>query len=74
MILATAIIIIIILFLACILVVPFNILLNLNVEGLKINGYFKLTWIKIKLLKREFPEKGKEKKKEKKKSQKKTKV
>lgn len=65
MILAIAIILILILFLVCILVIPFNIFLNLNVNGLKINGYFKLTWIKIKLFRREFPDKEiKEKKKE----------
>lgn len=47
------------------MVIPFNIFLNLNVNGLKINGYFKLTWIKIKLFRREFPDKEiKEKKKE----------
>ena len=67
MILAIAIILILILFLVCILVIPFNIFLNLNVNGLKINGYFKLTWMKIKLFQREFPDKEiKEKKKKKK--------
>jgi hypothetical protein len=38
----------------------------LNVNGLKINGYFKLTWIKIRLIQKEFPDKEiKEKKKKK---------
>lgn len=66
MILAITIILILILFLACILVIPFNIFLNLNVDGLKINGCFKLTWIKIRLVQREVPDKEiKEKKKKK---------
>jgi hypothetical protein len=44
-------------------VVPFSILLKLNVRGLKINGNFKLTWMKIRLVQKKFPEKSKEKKK-----------
>jgi hypothetical protein len=38
----------------------------LNVNGLKVKGYFKLTWIKIRLIQKEFPDKEiKEKKKKK---------
>jgi hypothetical protein len=51
-------------------VIPFNLLLNLNVSGLKIDGYFKLTWMKIRLVQKKFPEK---KEKEKKKTEKKEK-
>jgi hypothetical protein len=63
MILAAAIILILMLIFTCILVVPFSILLKLNVRGLKINGNFKLTWMKIRLVQKKFPEKSKEKKK-----------
>lgn len=57
MILTAAIILILILIFICILVVPFNILINLNVCGLKINGNFKLIWMKIRLFQKEFPDK-----------------
>lgn len=66
MILATAIILIILLILICILVVPFNIFLMLNVKGRKIEGNFRLTWMKIRLFKKEFPEDKVKKKKVKK--------
>lgn len=39
--------------------VPFNIFLKLKIGGLEIKGYFKLTWIKIRLFQREFPDKNK---------------
>jgi len=56
LILATTIILIIILIFVCILVVPFNILLFLNVEGKDFSGYFKLTWMRIRLFQKEFPD------------------
>ena len=34
--------------------VPFNIYLNLTNHGFKVDGYFKITWMKIKLVKREI--------------------
>jgi len=37
-------------------VIPFNITLKLNLNGLKTEGYFKLTWMKIKLFQKEFPD------------------
>lgn len=46
--------------------IPFNIFLNLNINGLNTKGYFKLTWIRIKLFKKEFPDKDEEKKETKK--------
>jgi len=45
-------------------VIPFDILLNLNVDGLKISGYFKLTWIRIRLLQSKFPDKKEVKREE----------
>lgn len=54
MILATTIILIIILISACILVVPFEICIDLSIQGFKFEGYLKITWMKIKLIKREF--------------------
>ena len=47
------------------MLIPFHITLNLNNKGLDYNGYFKVTWLRIKILKREIPEKE-EKKEEKK--------
>jgi len=64
LILEAAIILVLILVLVCILVVPFDIALNLNIDGFKTRGYFKLTWMKIRLLQNEFP--GAQKKIEKK--------
>ncbi len=71
MIIEIAIILIIVLILLCILVIPFNIFLNLNFQDLKAHGYFKVTWLKIKLFRREFPDKdGKKKDKKDKKDKK----
>ena len=50
-----------ILILTCVLVIPFNILLNLNVDGLKVKGYFELTWIRIRLFRKEFPDEDEKK-------------
>ena len=68
MILLISILLILALILICILVLPFNIFLNINVNGSKIVGYFKLTWMKIRLFQKEFPdtEKEEEKREEKK--------
>lgn len=55
-----AIVLVLVLFLLCILLIPFNICLNLKLKGLKIEGFFKLTWMKIRLLKRTFPDDKKE--------------
>lgn len=46
--------------------IPFNIILNLNINGLNASGYFKLTWIRIRLFQKKFPDKEDQKKKEKK--------
>lgn len=61
----TAIILIIVLIIIGILVVPFHICLNLRNNGFKIQGYFKLTWLKIKLIQRKIPLEEKKKTKEK---------
>lgn len=47
--------------------IPFHISLNLKNQGMEYNGYFQLTWMKIRLVKREIPseEEEKEKKEEK---------
>ncbi len=59
------IIFLIVILIAGIMLIPFHITLNLNNKGLDYNGYFKVTWLRIKILKREIPEKE-EKKEEKK--------
>lgn len=46
--------------------IPFNIFLNLNLDGLNARGYFKLTWIRIRLFQKKFPDED-QKKEEKKK-------
>ena len=44
------------------MVIPFHITLNLGNREMDVKGYFKITWLKIKILKREIP--SKEEKKE----------
>ena len=46
------------------MVVPFHITLNLNNNGLDVKGYFKVTWMKIRIIKRDIPTEKKEKKEE----------
>ncbi|MGZ7050101.1 MAG: DUF2953 domain-containing protein [Methanobacterium sp.] len=41
----------------------------MNINGVKFNGYFKLTWIRIRLYQKEFPEEKKKKKKKEEKKQ-----
>jgi hypothetical protein len=57
------IILVIVILLASIMMIPFHITLNLGNEGLEFKGYFKVTWMRIKILKQEIP--SKEEKKEK---------
>jgi len=56
------IILVIIIIIASIMVIPFHITLNLGNRDMDFKGYFKITWLKIKILKREIP--SKEEKKE----------
>ena len=51
------------------MLIPFHISLNLNNNGLDYNGYFKVTWLRIRILRKEIPikEEEKEEKKEEKK-------
>jgi hypothetical protein len=56
------IILIIIILLVSIMMIPFNITLNLNKKGLEAKGYFKITWMKIRILKRDIPSQEKEEK------------
>ncbi|MGB7968898.1 MAG: DUF2953 domain-containing protein [Methanobacterium sp.] len=60
------IIILLVILIASITLIPFHITLNLNNKGLDYNGYFKITWLRIGILKREIPikEEEKEEKKE----------
>jgi len=58
------IILVIILLFASIMMIPFHITLNLGNKGLEFSGYFKVTWMKIRILKRDIPSKD-EKKEEK---------
>lgn len=63
------IILVILVILASILMIPFHISLNLKNQGTDYTGYFQLTWMKIRIFKREIPfeeEKEEEKKEEKK--------
>lgn len=62
----TAIILILLLILLAILVVPFQIDLNLYKEGSKVRGNFRISWMKIRFLQRKIPSKKKEKEKKKK--------
>ena len=39
------------------MVIPFHITLNLGNREMDVKGYFKMTWLKIKILKREIPSK-----------------
>jgi hypothetical protein len=48
------------------MLIPFHFILNLGNKGLDYNGFFKITWLKIKILKREIPSKEEEQKEEKK--------
>ncbi len=59
-----AIILIILIFVAGILVVPFHIYLNVYNTGFKVNGTFRLTWMKIKLIQKEIPPEKQSQKKE----------
>lgn len=62
---------VIILFLTSIMMIPFHITLNLDNKGLEFNGYFKVTWMRIKILKRDIPSKEEKKQEEDKKKDKK---
>ena len=58
------IILVIILLLVSIMMIPFHITLNLNNKGLEAKGYFKVTWMKIRIIKRDIPTEKKEEKEE----------
>lgn len=68
------IIILIVILIASIMLIPFHISLNLNNKGLDYDGYFKLTWLRIRILRREIPLKEEKKKKEEKEAEKKAKA
>jgi Protein of unknown function (DUF2953) len=55
------IILVIIIIIASIMMIPFHITLNLGNKGMDIKGYFRITWIKIKILQREIPSEKKKK-------------
>ena len=61
------IIILLVILIASIMLIPFHISLNLNNKGLDYNGYFKVTWLRIRILRREIPVKEEKKEEEKKK-------
>ena len=60
------IIILIAILIAIIMLIPFHITLNLNNKGLDYEGYFKVTWLRIRILQREIPTKEEEKEEKKK--------
>jgi hypothetical protein len=65
------IIILLVILIASIMLIPFHIALNLDNKGLDYNGYFKVTWLRIRILKREIPLKEEKKEEEEKKEVKK---
>jgi hypothetical protein len=60
------IIILLVIIIASIMLIPFHITLNLDNKGLDYKGYFKLTWLRIRILQREIPLKEEKKEVEKK--------
>jgi len=56
------IIILLVILIASIMLIPFHITLNLDNKGLDYNVYFKVTWLRIRILQREIPAKEEEKK------------
>lgn len=64
------IILVIIIILTSIMLIPFHITLNLGNNGLEFSGYFKITWMKIRILKRDIPSEEKKEKQEKKEKEK----
>jgi hypothetical protein len=68
------IIILLVILIASIMLIPFHISLNLNSKGLDYDGYFKLTWLRIRILRREIPLKEEKKEKEEKEVEKKAKA
>lgn len=55
---------ILIFILACIMLIPFHIIINLGNQGIEVKGYFKVKWMNIKLIKRDIPsEEGKKEEK-----------
>ncbi len=68
------IIILIVILIASIMLIPFHISLNFNNKGLDYDGYFKLTWLRIRILRREIPLKEEKKEKEEKEVEKKAKA
>ena len=63
------IILVIIIILASIMIIPFHITLNLGNKDMEVMGYFKVNWMRIRILRREIPSKE-EKKEEKKRREK----
>ena len=55
------IIILLIILITSIMLIPFYITLNLDNKGLDYNGYFKVNWLRIRILQREIPEKEEKK-------------
>ena len=68
------IIILLVILIASIMLIPFHINLNLNNKGLDYNGYFKLTWLRIRILRREIPLKEEKKEKKEKEAEKEAKA
>lgn len=68
------IIILLVILIASIMLIPFHISLNLKNKGLDYDGYFKLTWLRIRILRREIPLKEEKKEKEEKEAEKKAKA
>lgn len=61
---------VVVLIIACLLMVPFHIILNLENQGLKFQGTMQIKWMKIGIIKREIPSETPEEEKEEKKEEK----
>lgn len=63
-------VLVVVLIIACLLMIPFHIILNLENQGLKFNGIMQIKWMKIGIIKREIPSETPEEEKEEKKEEK----
>lgn len=63
-------VLVVVLIIACLLMVPFHIILNLENQGLRFKGIIQIKWMKIGIIKREIPSETPEEEEEEKKEEK----
>jgi hypothetical protein len=63
-------VLVVVFIIACLLMVPFHIILNLENQGLEFKGIMQIKWMKIGIIKREIPSETPEEEKEEKKEEK----